>query len=112
MSAKCRGQPRRWSANRKAEIVVRLLKGESLDALSREIEQPASMLSRWREEFFAGGAQMLKRHTDDPQTQALEAERERLKAKVGELTMANELLHEKIHRLEDNRPLVRRRLRQ
>ena len=35
----------------------------------------------------------------------------RLKAKVGELTMANELLDAKIDRLETNRPLARRRSR-
>jgi hypothetical protein len=41
---------------------------------------------------------MLKRRGDDPQLEALVAERARLQAKVGELTMANELLYEKIHK--------------
>jgi transposase len=35
----------------------------------------------------------------------------RLKAKLGEVTMANELLERKIAALEDGRPLARRRLR-
>ena len=35
----------------------------------------------------------------------------RLKKKVGELTMDNELLHEKVQRLEENFPLARRRSR-
>ncbi|SMC26810.1 hypothetical protein SAMN02746041_02781 [Desulfacinum hydrothermale DSM 13146] len=33
--------PKRWSAKRKQEVVLRLLKGESLDSLSRETAQPA-----------------------------------------------------------------------
>ncbi len=33
---------KRWSAKRKQEVVLRLLRGESLDALSRERGQPAS----------------------------------------------------------------------
>ena len=33
---------KRWSAKRKQEVVLRLLRGESLDALSRETGQPAS----------------------------------------------------------------------
>jgi len=35
----------------------------------------------------------------------------RLKAKVGEITMANELLYAKIDALENKRPLARRRPR-
>ena len=39
---------KRWSAKRKQELVLRLLRGESLDALSRETGQPASVRSSWR----------------------------------------------------------------
>ncbi len=45
-------QPKRWSAKRKQEVVLRLLRGESLDALSRETGQPAAVLSGWRDEFL------------------------------------------------------------
>ena len=41
--------PKRWSAARKAEIAIRLLTGEGLDALSREIQQPASRICEWRD---------------------------------------------------------------
>jgi transposase len=110
MGSNREGACKRWSAKRKAEIVVRLFKGERLDALSRETGQSAVKLSGWREEFLEGGAAMLKRRSDDdPQLQTLAAERQRLQSKVGELTMANELLYEKSHRLEDNCPLGRRR---
>ena len=40
---------------------------------------------------------------------ARDGEIERLKAKVGEITMANELLYAKIDKLESGRPLARRR---
>ena len=36
---------KRWSSRRKQEVVLRLLRGESLDALSRETGQPAAVLS-------------------------------------------------------------------
>ncbi len=60
-------QPKRWSAKRKQEVVLRLLRGESLDALSRETGQPASVLSGWRDEFLGAGMAALKRRTDDPE---------------------------------------------
>ncbi len=47
---------KRWSAKRKQEVVLRLLRGESLDTMSRETGQPARVLSSWRDEFLEGGA--------------------------------------------------------
>ncbi len=55
-----------WPAKRKQEVGLRLLRGESQDALSRETGQPASVLSGWRDEFLEGGIAALKRRTDDP----------------------------------------------
>ena len=42
----------RWSAQRKMSAVLRLLKGEDLDALSRELKVTAATLSQWWEVFF------------------------------------------------------------
>jgi transposase-like protein len=39
----------RWSAARKREVVLRLLRGESLDAVSREIGVEVYRLERWRD---------------------------------------------------------------
>ena len=39
----------------KAEAVLRLLHGEELDALSRELGVTAATLAQWRERFLAGG---------------------------------------------------------
>lgn len=38
----------RWSARRKEEAVMRLLRGESLDLLARDSGQPAGAISTWR----------------------------------------------------------------
>ena len=99
----------RFSARRKADAVLRLLRGEDLETLSRVLGVTAARLSAWREEFLAGGTAALKtRHDpDDPRHEELV----RLKAKIGDLAVANELLEEKIDRLESGLPLAPRRSR-
>src|ERR687897_206616 len=81
--------------------------GGDLERLSRELAVTAAELSGWREAFLAGGAASLKSRPAD----ARDAEIGRLKEKVGDLTMANELLGAKIERLETSRPLAPRRSR-
>ncbi|MBA3628458.1 MAG: transposase [Actinobacteria bacterium] len=84
------GQPNgsRWSASKKADVVVRLLRGESLDALSRELRVEAHRLQAWRDEFLAGGVEGLKARPLQPEDRRFrDAER-----KIGELTMDNEIL--------------------
>jgi len=98
---------RRMSARRKQSAVLRLLRGEDLELVSRELGVTAAELSTWREAFLTAGEAALKTRPADGR----EVEIGRLKAKVGELTMANELLDAKIDRLETHRPLARRRSR-
>src|ERR1019366_8169503 len=50
----------RWSARRKEGVVMRLLRGESLDLLARETDQPAGRIASWREEFLVAGREGLK----------------------------------------------------
>ena len=101
---------KRWSARCKHEVVLRLLRGESLDALSRETGQPAAaVLSQWRDEFLEGGVAALKRRTDDPKVAALEKELKRAKRLVGDLMMDKELLEMRIARHEGEAPFPRRR---
>jgi predicted RNase H-like nuclease (RuvC/YqgF family) len=95
------------SARRKQEAVLRLLRGEALELVSRELGVTAAELSGWRDRFLAGGEASLKSRLAD----ARDAEIDRLQAKVGELTMTAELLEAKIERLETHRPLGRRRSR-
>ena len=101
------GHRRRMSAPRKQDAVVRLLRGEDLELLSRELAVTAAELSGWREAFLAGGEASLKSRPADTR----DAEIGRLKEKVGDLTMANELLAAKIQHLEAGRPLAHRRSR-
>ena len=101
------GPRRRMSARRKQDAVLRLLQGEDLELLSRQLGVTAAELSGWREAFLAGGEASLKSRPAD----ARDGEIGRLKEKVGDLTMANELLEAKIERLETARPLARRRSR-
>ena len=98
---------RRMSAKRKQSAVLRLLRGEDLELLSRELSVPAAELSAWRDAFLAAGEASLKTRPADGR----DAEIGRLKAKVEDLTMANELLATKIEHLEAGRPLARRRSR-
>jgi hypothetical protein len=90
---------------REQDAAVRLPRGEDLELLSRELAVTAAELSGWREAFLAGGGASLKSRPAD----ARDAEIGRLKEKVGDLTMANELLEAKVERLEVPRPLARRR---
>ena len=57
------GKRGRFSAPRKAQAVLRLLRGEDLELLSRELGVVASTLSLWREQFLAAGQSSLKGKT-------------------------------------------------
>jgi hypothetical protein len=95
------------SAKRKQSAVLRLLRGEDLELVSRELRVMAAELTAWRDAFLAAGEASLKTRAADGR----DLEIGRLKAKVGDLTMTTELLEAKIERLEGGRPLARRRSR-
>ncbi len=95
----------RFSARRKQETVLRLLRGEDLEVVSREVGVTAAALSGWREQFLAGGESALHSRARDERDEQIV----RLKSKVGEITMDNELLESKIERLENKLPLASRR---
>jgi transposase-like protein len=100
-------KPERFSAQKKTEVVLRLLRGEALDLLARELGIAAARLATWREAFLAAGQEAMKKQPRDSR----EREIDRLHEKLGEATMAMELLPEKIARLETNRPVQPRRAR-
>ena len=84
-----RSRPR-WSAGKKMEAVLRLLRGESLEELSRELQVEAHRLAAWRDDFLESGKEGLKGQRPDrsPDDRALrQAQR-----KIGQLTMENEIL--------------------
>src|SRR4030095_14160719 len=93
-------KPERFSVRRKTEVVLRLLRGEALDLLSRELGIPAARLATWREAFLDAGQEAMKKTPRDSRDRELG----RLREKLGESTMEIELLREKIGWLETNRP--------
>jgi Transposase len=100
-------KPERFSARQKTEVVLRLLRGEALDILSRELGLPAARLATWREAFLAAGQEAMKTQPLDNRDRELG----RLREKLGESTMEIELWREKLGRLETSRPLSHRRSR-
>src|SRR5215470_9040197 len=85
----------RFSAKRKTEAVLRLLRGEDLDTLSRQLGVTTATLSSWRGAFLDGGTAALKSRSADDRDELIA----RLQAKVGQLTMDNELLGTKCQHL-------------
>ena len=107
-SSPSRGRGGRFSVGRKSAAVMRLLRGEDLESVSRDLRVTAARLSQWRDQFLAAGQAGLKSRERD----ARDEENHRLQAKIGELVMDNELLYAKVDRLEANSPLPRRRSKQ
>ena len=94
----------RWSVARKREVVLRLMRGESAELLSRELGLPVFKLEQWRQKAEAALEGALKEREADPADGQLAAAMRR----IGELSMENELLRAKMERPG---PLVGRRSR-
>src|SRR5919199_4373594 len=94
----------RRSAARKREVVLRLMRGESAELLSRELGLPIVKLEQWRQRAEAALEGALKERETDQADGQLAAAMQR----IGELTMENELLRAKMERPG---PLGRRRSR-
>jgi transposase-like protein len=75
----------RFTAKRKSEAVQRLLKGEDLDTVSRELGVTAATLSEWRETFLAGAEANLKSRENDGVTDRLDQSRRALRSNVNPL---------------------------
>jgi transposase-like protein len=95
----------RFSAKKKTDAVLRLLRGEELDVLSRELGVTAATLSTWRDQFLAGGEANLKTRKTTPEDDEIQ----KLKVMIGDLTMRNELLRQRADALEEERPFPWRR---
>jgi hypothetical protein len=96
------GEVKRWSANRKKEVVLRLLRGEPVDAISREVSVPIYRLEEWRERALAGMDTGLKERENDP----LEAKLGEATRRIGELVMEVEILRKE---RQARHPLAKRR---
>jgi transposase len=93
---------KRWSAGRKKEVVLRLLRGEPVDAISREVSVPIYKLERWRDRALAGIDTGLKERENDP----LERQLDEANRRIGELVMEVEILQKE---RRAKHPLVGRR---
>ena len=94
----------RWSVSRKREVVLRLLRGEAAEDLSRELGLPLYKLERWRQKAEAALDGALK----ERETDAASGELATAMQRIGELSIENELLRSRIER---SGPLARGRSR-
>ena len=101
------GRGGRMSRQRKTAAVLRLLRGEDLELVSRSLGVTAATLTAWRDAFLAAGEAALT--TKPAAGESLESER--LNTRLGAALIERDLLNEKIAILEANRPLARRRLK-
>ena len=80
-----------WTAGRKKAAVLRLLAGESLDAVSRELAVTIAQLETWRRRALEQMEVALR----TTRNEAIDKELDAAKKKIGELSMENELLRER-----------------
>jgi transposase len=92
----------RWSAKRKMSVILELLRGADLESTSRKHRVTVASLTQWRDRFLAAGEGGLKSREVDVDDE----EKRRLKSVVATVSVENELLREKIARLENGRPLA------
>lgn len=98
------GPGQRWSVARKREVALRMLRGESLEALSRELGVETYRLAEWRMRAMTGiDASLLERSLTADQANLAAAMQ-----RIGEITMENELLRAKCRQTG---PFVQRRSR-
>jgi len=97
----------RWTVTRKREVVIRMMRGESVETLSRELGIESYRLQEWYDRAMASLETGLKeRGGGDP----VELQLKRAQSMVGELTMMNELYQERLRRIE-HRPFDPKRSR-
>ena len=101
------GRGGRMSRRRKTVAVLRLLRGEDLETVSRSLGVTAATPTAWRDAFLVAGEAALTTRSGA----AEELESERLKGRLGEALIERDLLREKIAALEADRPLAPRRRR-
>lgn len=82
---------RRWSARQKAKAAMRVIKGESIEQLARELKVPSGDIYDWHERFKQYGLNGLKEKPVSAESRELEEAQKT----IGKLTMENVLLKKK-----------------
>lgn len=98
------GPNQRWSAGRKRDVVLRLMRAEAIEAVSREVGVEIYRLEEWRKKALEGMETALKSREGDPLDEELKA----AKQHIGELSMEVELLRKQV---EIRSPLAKGRSR-
>jgi hypothetical protein len=98
------GPGQRWSVGRTRDVVLRLLRGEPVEALSRELGVEVYRPEEWKAKALAGMEASLRERGGDPLERDLDAARK----KIGEVSMENEWLRT---RSRGGSPLRQGRLR-
>jgi transposase-like protein len=91
--------PQRWTAKRKAALVIDILQGKTTAAeAARQHALTLAEVEQWKDDFITQGTEALRSHPRDL-AQQFEAREKTLLAKVGELTLHVDLL-KKAHRYQ------------
>ena len=94
----------RWTAKRRSALVVSILRGEtSVQEAARKHGLTVAEVEDWHDKFFLGAENALRARPKDEEA-LKEEELKRLKQKVGELVLDNDILKEAMKRV----PLARR----
>jgi len=84
----------RWTAKRRVALVVSILKGEtSVAEAARKHALTVAEVEEWRDRFLLGAENALRSRPKDEETLRDEAIK-KLKQKVGELVLDNDILKE------------------
>jgi transposase-like protein len=84
----------RWTAKRKAAIVLSIVKGETSAAeAARKHGLTVAEIERWSEQFFAGGENALRVRPKDEEA-AKDEQIAKLQRKIGELVLDIDILKE------------------
>jgi len=89
---------KRWTAKRKAAVVIDIIKGKTTVAeVARAHDFTVAEIEPWRDEFLAGGEERMRTNPRDAEAR-WEAEKKDLHAKIGEQSLHIDVL-KKAHRI-------------
>jgi transposase-like protein len=101
------GKFERWTAQRKAAIILEVLKGQiSVPEAARKYGFTQGEFRQWADEYHRGGTDALKVNKKGLEAE-YRAEVKRLQAKIGELVMENEIRKEAMRPFNSVEPMLR-----
>ena len=98
---------KRWTAKRRTALVLQLLRGETTVAeAARQHDLKPSEIEHWKETFLAGGENSLKSRPKE-ELELKDAQIRKLKEKIGDLVMKQDVFDELQRRWERDHPFGR-----